>query len=163
METISYTLPPEQDGATVRHILKAVLHVSSHAISRLTRTENGIPVTLDGPKLGAVIGHRGETLDAIQQLTNYTVNRGRTHRVRIHIDAENYRAKREESLRRLASKVAAKVVKYRRNITLEPMNAYERHVIHETLQDYPDVITYSTGTEPNRRTVVAYSRGKHAY
>ncbi len=105
----------------------------------------------------------GETLDAIQQLTNYTVNRGRTHRVRIHIDAENYRAKREESLRRLASKVAAKVVKYRRNITLEPMNAYERHVIHETLQDYPDVITYSTGTEPNRRTVVAYSRGKHAY
>ena len=94
------------------------------------RTENGIPVTLDGPKLGAVIGHRGETLDAIQQLTNYTVNRGRTHRVRIHIDAENYRAKREESLRRLASKVAAKVVKYRRNITVEPAtNAYERHVI----------------------------------
>ena len=127
------------------------------------RTENGIPVTLDGPKLGAVIGHRGETLDAIQQLTNYAVNRGRTHRVRIHIDAENYRAKREESLRRLATKVAAKVVKYRRNVTLEPMNAYERHVIHETLQDYPDVITYSTGTEPNRRTVVAYSRGKHVY
>ena len=163
METISYTLPPEQDGATVRHILKAALHVSSHAISRLTRTENGIPVTLDGPKLGAVIGHRGETLDAIQQLTNYTVNRGRTHRVRIHIDAENYRAKREESLRRLASKVAAKVVKYRRNITLEPMNAYERHVIHTALQETPDITTYSIGTEPNRRTVVAYSRGKHAY
>ncbi len=78
----------------------------------------------------------GETLDAIQQLTNYAVNRGRTHRVRIHIDAEHYRAKREESLwpcgldKRLANKVAAKVVKYRRNVTLEPMNAYERHVIH---------------------------------
>ena len=127
------------------------------------KTENGILVTLEGPKLGALIGHRGETLDAIQQLTNYAVNRGRTHRVRIHIDAEHYRAKREESLKRLANKVAAKVIKYRRNITLEPMNAYERHVIHETLQDYPDVITYSTGTEPNRRTVVAYSRGKHAY
>ena len=127
------------------------------------RAENGIFVTLEGPKLGALIGHRGETLDAIQQLTNYSVNRGRTHRVRVHIDAENYRAKREESLKRLANKVAAKVVKYRRNITLEPMNAYERHVIHETLQDYPDVITYSTGTEPNRRTVVAYSRGKHTY
>ena len=110
-----------------------------------------------------VIAPRGETLDAIQQLTNYSVNRGRAHRVRVHIDAENYRAKREESLRRLAKKVAMKVVKYRRNITLEPMNAYERHVIHETLQDTPDVITYSTGTEPNRRTVVAYSRGKHAY
>ncbi len=127
------------------------------------KAEGGILVTLEGAKLGALIGHRGETLDAIQQLTNYAVNRGRTHRVRIHIDAENYRAKREESLKRLANKVAAKVVKYRRNITLEPMNAYERHVIHETLQDYPDVITYSTGTEPNRRTVVAYSRGKHAY
>ena len=127
------------------------------------RTETGILVTLEGPRLGALIGHRGETLDAIQQLTNYAVNRGRTHRVRVHIDAENYRAKREESLQRLANKVAAKVVKYRRNITLEPMNAYERHVIHETLQEYPDVITYSTGNEPNRRTVVAYSRGKHAY
>lgn len=127
------------------------------------KEENGIFVTLKGPKLGALIGHRGETLDAIQQLTNYAVNRGRTHRVRVHIDAENYRAKREESLKRLAHKVAAKVVKYRRNITLEPMNAYERHVIHESLQDYDDVITYSTGTEPNRRTVVAYSRGKHAY
>lgn len=127
------------------------------------KEDNGIFVTLEGPKLGALIGHRGETLDAIQQLTNYAVNRGRTHRVRVHIDAENYRAKREESLKRLANKVAAKVVKYRRNITLEPMNAYERHVIHESLQDYDDVITYSTGTEPNRRTVVAYSRGKHAY
>ena len=112
------------------------------------RTENGILVTLEGQKLGALIGHRGETLDAIQQLTNYSVNRGRAHRVRVHIDAENYRAKREESLRRLAKKVAMKVVKYRRNITLEPMNAYERHVIHETLQDTPDVITYSTGTAP---------------
>ena len=127
------------------------------------KTENGILVTLEGPKLGALIGHRGETLDAIQQLTNYSVNRGRTNRTRIRIDAENYRAKREESLRRLANKVAGKVVKYRRNITLEPMNAYERHVIHEALQDYPDVITYSTGTEPNRRTVVAFSRGKHSY
>ena len=77
--------------------------------------------------------------------------------------AENYRAKREQTLEALARKVAAKVVRLRRNVTLEPMNAYERHVIHETLQDYPDVITYSTGTEPNRRTVVAFSRGKHAY
>ena len=127
------------------------------------RTENGVLVTLEGPKLGALIGHRGETLDAVQQLTNYSVNRGRTHRTRIHIDAENYRSKREDSLKRLANKVAGKVVKYRRNITLEPMNAYERHVIHEALQDYPDVITSSTGTEPNRRTVVAFSRGKHSY
>ena len=139
-------------------------HMDSAAQVKVYEMEKGrYKVILEGDKLGQLIGRRGETLDAIQQLTNYSVNRGRAHRVRVHIDAENYRAKREESLRRLAKKVAMKVVKYRRNITLEPMNAYERHVIHETLQDTPDVITYSTGTEPNRRTVVAYSRGKHAY
>ena len=149
----------------IRAFLSGLLaHMDVEAEVRIGPKEDGsVLVTLDGPKLGALIGHRGETLDAIQQLTNYTVNRGRAHRVRIHIDAENYRAKREDSLKRLATKVAAKVVKYRRNITLEPMNAYERHVIHETLQDYPDVITYSTGTEPNRRTVVAFSRGRHQY
>jgi spoIIIJ-associated protein len=151
--------------ARAKEFLAGLLdHMGVQAEVKLdSRAEGGIYITLEGAKLGALIGHRGETLDAIQQLTNYAVNRGRAHRVRIHIDAENYRAKREESLQRLAEKVAAKVVKYRRNITLEPMNAYERHVIHETLQDYPDVITYSTGTEPNRRTVVAFSRGKHAY
>ena len=149
----------------IRSFLSGLLaHMDVKAEITIDSTgENGILVTLEGTKLGALIGHRGETLDAIQQLTNYAVNRGRAHRVRVHIDAENYRAKREESLRRLADKVAVKVVKYRRNITLEPMNAYERHVIHEALQDYPNVITYSTGTEPNRRTVVAFSRGKHAY
>ena len=117
-------------------------------------------VILEGKNLGALIGRRGETLDAIQQLTNYAVNHGQSKRVRIHIDAEGYRAKREESLQRLAVKVAGKVVKYRKNMTLEPMNAYERHVIHAALQDYPNVTTYSTGTEPNRRVIVAYDREK---
>jgi spoIIIJ-associated protein len=125
--------------------------------------EEGYQVELTGKELGALIGRRGETLDAIQQLTNYAVNRGQSKRVRVHIDAEKYRAKREESLQRLARKVADKVVKYRRNVTLEPMTAYERHVIHATLQDYPDVATYSMGTEPNRRTVVAFSKGEHKY
>lgn len=123
--------------------------------------ENTYEVELVGQSLGALIGRRGETLDAIQQLTNYSVNRGHAKRVRVHVDAEHYRAKREESLVRLAEKVAGKVVKYRRNVTLEPMNAYERHVIHTALQEHPDVTTYSTGTEPNRRTVVAYSQGEH--
>ena len=122
--------------------------------------EGRYKVILEGEKLGALIGRRGETLDAIQQLTSYTVNRGQSKRVRIHVDAEGYRAKREESLQRLAVKVAGKVVKYRKNMTLEPMNAYERHVIHTALQDYPGVSTFSTGTEPNRRTVVAYDPGK---
>ena len=124
--------------------------------------ENGTyQVELVGRELGGLIGRRGETLDAIQQLTGYAVNHGQSKRVRIHVDAEGYRAKREESLVRLAQKVAGKVVKYRRNVTLEPMNAYERHVIHTALQETPDITTYSIGTEPNRRTVVAYSRGEH--
>ena len=125
-----------------------------------TTDEGGYKVILQGKGLGAIIGRRGETLDAIQQLTNYSVNHGQSKRVRIHVDAEGYRAKREESLQRFAVKVAGKVVKYRKNMTLEPMNAYERHVIHTALQDYPNVTTYSTGVEPNRRTVVAYAPGQ---
>lgn len=159
---------PEKGGdpeEEIRRFLVGLLqHMEVEAVPVIVpKEEGGFQVTMEGEHLGALIGHRGETLDAIQQLTNYTINRDRAHRIRVHVDAENYRAKREESLRRLARKVAAKVVKYRRNVTLEPMNAYERHVIHETLQDFPDVITYSTGTEPNRRTVVAFSRGKHPY
>ena len=117
-------------------------------------------VTLEGEKLGQLIGRRGETLDAIQQLTNYAVNSGADKRIRVHVDAENYRAKREQSLESLARKVAAKVTKYRRSVTLEPMNAYERHVIHAALQDEPGVTTYSIGSEPNRRVVVSYDREK---
>jgi len=130
------------------------------ATPEISVTENGYQVVLQGQNLGAIIGRRGETLDAIQQLTNYSINRSQSKRVRIHIDAEGYRAKREEALERLAVKVAGKVVKYRKNVTLEAMNAYERHVIHSALQDYPGVTTYSTGTEPNRRTVVAYASEK---
>ena len=116
-------------------------------------------VILEGKSLGTLIGRRGETLDAIQQLTSYAVNRT-GGRVRVQLDAEGYRDKREQSLQNLAKKVAGKVVKNRRSVTLEPMNAYERHVIHTALQDVPGVTTYSTGTEPNRRVIVAYDRDK---
>ena len=134
-------------------------HMGSDAVPHAWKAENDTyQVDLVGENLGMLIGRRGETLDVIQHLTNYTINRDSNKRSRINVDAENYRLKREDSLRRLAMKVAGKVVKYRRNITLEPMNAYERHVIHATLQDVPDVTTYSTGTEPNRRVVVSYSK-----
>ena len=146
----------------IEQFVKGLLeHMGSDAVPHAMKTgEDSYLVDLVGADLGILIGRRGETLDAIQHLTNYAVNRGQNKRARINVDAENYRTKREESLQRLAVKVAGKVVRYRRNITLEPMNAYERHVIHAALQDHPDVTTFSTGTEPNRRIVVAYSRGK---
>ena len=134
-------------------------HMDSAAQVKVYEMEKGrYKVILEGEKLGQLIGRRGETLDAIQQLTNYAVNTGSDKRIRIQMDAENYRAKREQSLESLAAKVAAKVAKYRRSVTLEPMNAYERHVIHAALQDVKGVTTYSVGTEPNRRVVVAYDR-----
>ena len=134
-------------------------HLGNDARPVITLGEDGsYQVELVGSDLGALIGRRGETLDAIQQLTNYSVNRGQNKRVRIHLDAENYRAKREETLERLARKTAGKALKYHRNMTLEPMNAYERHVIHAALQDFDGVTTYSTGTEPNRRVIVAVEK-----
>lgn len=133
-----------------------------NAVPQVSVDEEGnYLVELVGEGLGAVIGRRGETLDAIQQLTGYAVNHGQQRRVRVRVDAEGYRSKREESLERMARRVADKVVRYRRNMTLEPMNAYERHVIHTALQDYPEVTTYSIGAEPNRRTVVAYTPGEN--
>ena len=157
---------PAEPGSTeerIEQFIKGLLeHMGSDAVPHAMKTaDESYSVDLVGENLGILIGRRGETLDAIQHLANYAVNRGQNKRVRINVDAENYRLKREESLQRLAQKVAGKVTKYRRNITLEPMNAYERHVIHAALQDYPDVTTYSTGTEPNRRIVVAYSRYKN--
>ena len=149
------------DARRIKDFLTGLLeHMDSAAEVKVYEEEkNRYKVILEGQKLGALIGRRGETLDAIQQLTNYAVNSGRDKRLRIHVDAENYRAKREQSLESLANKVAGKVLKYRRSVTLEPMNAYERHVIHAALQDKEGVTTYSIGTEPNRRVVVAYERG----
>ncbi len=144
----------------IETFMKGLLeHMGSNAVPHATMVaEDTYAVEITGSNLGMLIGRRGDTLDAIQHITNYAVNHGQGKRVRINVDAENYRKKREESLVRLAEKVAGKVSKSRRNITLEPMNAYERHVIHAALQDYPDITTYSTGTEPGRRIVVAYSR-----
>lgn len=121
--------------------------------------ENTLLVDIRGEDMGAVIGRRGDTLDAIQYLTSLSINRGREEHIRVTLDTEGYRAKREESLNRLARKMAGKVLKYHKNMTLEPMNPYERRIIHAALQDYNGVTTYSTGTEPNRRVVVALERG----
>ena len=143
----------DEKSEQIRTFLSGLLeHMDAKAEVKVYEVEkNRYKVILEGEKLGALIGRRGETLDAIQQLTNYSINRGgESKRARVQIDAENYREKREEG----------KVVKYRRNVTLEPMNAYERHVIHTALQDTQYITTFSIGTEPNRRVVVSYDRTK---
>ena len=152
----------DEKAQAIRKFLSGLLEqMESTAEIHIYLLEKGrYKVILEGKGLGALIGRRGETLDAIQQLTSYAVNRSGGGRVRVQLDAENYREKREQSLQHLARKVAAKVTKYRRSVTLEPMNAYERHVIHTALQDVPGVTTYSTGTDPNRRVIVAYDREK---
>lgn len=159
------TYAPAESGSVEEKIegfLKGLLeHMGSDAVPHAYKLdEESYRADLVGGDAGLLIGRRGDTLDAIQYLTGYAINRDREKRLRISVDAGDYRLKREDSLRQLANKMAAKAVKYRRNFTLEPMNAYERHIIHAALQDYPEVTTFSTGTEPHRRIVVAYAKEK---
>ena len=154
---------PSEPGSTEEKIeifVKGLLeHMGSQAIPHAFKeSDNTYFVELVGEDLGYLIGRRGDTLDAIQHLANYTVNRGVEGHIRINVDAESYREKREDSLRRYARKKAQQVLKARRRTTLEPMNAYERHVIHAALQDMENITTHSTGTEPNRRVVIEYVR-----
>ena len=144
----------------IEQFIKGLLeHMGSEAVPHAWKEEdNNYSVDLVGEDLGYLIGRRGDTLDAIQHLANYTVNRGVEGHIRISVDAEAYRQKREDSLRRYAQKKAQQVLKAHRRTTLEPMNAYERHVIHATLQDTDRITTYSVGTEPNRRVVIEYVR-----
>lgn len=117
---------------------------------------NILNVELKGDGLGLLIGRRGETLDSIQYLTNIYVNKTSEEYIKVTIDAENYRERRQEALVSLAERTAAKAVKYRKNMIIEPKNPYERRIIHEALQDYPEVTTYSVGEDPNRKVIVAY-------
>ena len=144
----------------IEQFIKGLLeHMGSNAVPHAVKGEdNTYNVELVGEDLGYLIGRRGDTLDAIQHLANYSVNRGAEGHLRINVDAEDYRAKREDSLRKYARKKAQQVLKAHRRTTLEPMNAYERHVIHAALQDMENITTYSTGTEPNRRVVIEYIR-----
>ena len=157
------TYAPAQPGSTeekIEQFLKGLLeHMGSNAVPHAWKEEeNAYKVDLVGDDLGYLIGRRGDTLDAIQHLCNYSVKRGVEGHIRINVDAEEYREKREDSLRRYARKKAQQVLKNRRRTTLEPMNAYERHVIHATLQEMDNITTHSTGTEPNRRVVIEFVR-----
>ena len=117
-----------------------------------------LEIELSGPDMGIVIGKRGETMDALQHLTSLAVNRGDSSFVKVSIDTENYREKRNQALESLAMKLANKVVRTGRNTTLEPMNAYERRIIHSTLQNHGNVTTYSVGQGVNRKVVIALKK-----
>ncbi len=116
--------------------------------------EDSLYLHIIGDTLGVLIGRRGETLDALQYLTSLQVNKGREGYIRVTLDTENYRAKREDSLRRLALRMANRAQKTGRRVVLEPMNPYERRVLHTALQNHPAVTTHSEGEEPNRRVVI---------
>ena len=121
--------------------------------SNVEDTPEALKVNLEGENLGLIIGYKGETLDALQLLTNVIINKNGEYK-RIEIDAQNYREKRKETLTALAHKKARDVVKYGRNITLEPMTPYERRIIHTALQDDSKVTTVSIGSEPFRKVVI---------
>ena len=120
----------------------------------IKQEQNNVTFDLSGEKIAMVIGKRGQTLNAIQHLVQVMLNRHSTDFYRIVVDAEGYRARREETLKQLASRLADKAIKIKRNVTLEPMPSYERKVIHSMLQDNPKVETHSDGSDPNRFVVI---------
>lgn len=116
--------------------------------------DDSVLIKIEGDDIGIVIGRRGETLDSLQYLTSLVINKSKEDYKRVVIDIENYRQKREETLVKLANRLADRVMKYKKNITLEPMNPYERRVIHSSLQNHKYVQTYSVGDEPNRKVII---------
>ncbi len=133
-------------------------YICADAHAENAGSEDGfVKLEIVGENLGGIIGRRGETLDALQHLTNLVANSKSSEKMRVSLDAENYRTKRSEALEKFAQRAAAQAIKYKRNKVLEPMNAYERHVIHATLQDMENISTSSFGVEPNRRVVINYT------
>ncbi|MGI6623290.1 MAG: protein jag [Clostridiaceae bacterium] len=120
--------------------------------------DDQVTIRLTGEDIGIVIGRRGETLDSLQYLLSLVVNRKSSEYTRIILDVADYRQKREDTLIRLANRVADKVTRYKKSLTLEPMNPYERRIIHSTLQNHKYVDTQSVGEEPNRKVVVRYKQ-----
>lgn len=124
----------------------------------IQENESTMNIDLSGQNMGLLIGHRGETLDAIQYMISLIINKGNQTFTRVVLDTENYREKREKTLQKLALRLADKVVKTRRKVALEPMNPYERRIIHAALQDNKKVFTRSQGEEPYRKVVILYKR-----
>ena len=145
---------PADKAASYLHSVLCNLGLTDVQIE-IQEEENSAMLSITGGDVGFIIGHRGETLDALQYLAGLVANHTEDTYYRITLDIGNYREKRRETLEALGKKLAAKAVKSGRNNSLEPMNPYERRIIHAALQDFNGVTTYSTGTEPGRRVVIA--------
>lgn len=154
---VEYTLEAAQDNQAAQFLTGMIHNMGVDGQVLANVSEEGVRLCVDTPNMGVLIGHRGETLDAMQYLTSLAVNRNRKEEgyTRITLDTEGYREKREETLTRLARKIAGQVKASGRPRVLEPMNPYERRVLHATLQSNPYVTTHSEGEEPNRRVVVS--------
>ncbi|SEC30903.1 RNA-binding cell elongation regulator Jag/EloR [Paenibacillus sp. GP183] len=138
------------------HFLQDIFKTMNLTITTdLQKDKEGAILNMTGPELGILIGKRGQTLDALQYLVNIVANRFSSSHLRIILDAENFRERRKNTLEELASRLASRVIKTKKEVILEPMNALERKIIHTELQDHPVVKTYSKGEEPNRRVVIA--------
>ena len=122
--------------------------------------EKTISIDLSGSEMGVLIGKRGQTLDSLQYLVSLVVNKDKEDYIRVKVDTENYRARRKATLEKLAKNIAAKVKRTRKPVALEPMNPYERRIIHSALQGDRYVTTKSEGEEPNRRVVISLKREK---
>ncbi len=146
------------DNQTANKFLVDVLNnMNIKAEIKITLEDNKMYINLIGPKMGMIIGRRGQTLDSLQYLVSLVVNKNsdKENYIKVILDTEDYRRKREETLERLAERMAIKVLKLGRRVELEPMNPYERRIIHASLQDYPGVTTYSEGEEPYRKVIIS--------
>jgi len=151
---IRVTVRLSEGDKAYEFIRRLLDHMAIDASIKVTENDDLVSIALEGTGLGILIGRRGETLDAIQYLTGIVVTRGSQTHKKVIVDTQEYRVKREETLRKLAERLARSVYKNKKDITLEPMNPYERRIIHATLQDDPYVRSYSKGDEPYRRVVL---------
>jgi len=152
---ITITNDPVEIADSFLNILLAKMNID--AKNTINRKKSDLYVNIEGinsSDMGILIGKRGNTLDSIQYLLSLVVNKNREKYIRVVLDTEDYRRKREETLVRLAEKMAGKAKSYRRTIRLEPMNPYERRIIHSALQNDPKIRTHSEGEEPYRRVVI---------
>jgi len=150
-----YTLEKEKARKFLRDVLESM---DIKAEIRIKDTNEGLYVNLSGPKMGVIIGRRGQTLDSLQYLVSLVVNKDkeRDSFVKVILDTEDYRRKREETLERLAKRLAERVQKTGKRVELEPMNPYERRIIHSALQEYKDITTFSEGEEPYRKVIISH-------